>query len=442
MPLFLFDSKDSGICSPWLSNVLGHPRLKLPAATGIGCSMMNLFSKTTPKVDLAAFQSALDLASAQIVVPELGQNVFELGLVREVSEDKAGIVINAVLPTFGLKSEKEIAFKLKKAAIELAPAGVAVALNVYADVKPAAAQSLRREGVANVKNIVLVASGKGGVGKSTVASNLALALSKLGCQVGLLDADVYGPSLPTMFGVPKDIQIEGVPQGKDKDPLMMPVEREGLRLMSIGFLVDTDTPMVWRGPMIASASMQMFFNVAWGDLDYLIVDLPPGTGDIQLTISQRVVVAGSVVVSTPQDVALADVIRAKNMFEKVNIPILGVVENMSYFLCDGCDKRHAIFSHGGARKMASDLALPFLGEVPIELGVRECGDKGKPVVVAEPASASSKAFFDLAHEVASRLAKAAMKRDKDGDTSMPTIEISGAAPSTKPAKKKGLPILN
>ncbi len=378
---------------------------------------------------------ALLSAFSKIIVPEFNQDVVSLDLIRNVEMKDGKLVIELVMPTFALRSERDCALAVKKAAIEQSPHCPDVVLNVYADVKPATTQSICRENVADVKNVLLVASGKGGVGKSTVAANLAVALSRLGCRVGLLDADIYGPSIPLMFGIPKDTEVEGFSIKGSDETFMMPIEKHGIKLMSMGFLVDTESAMIWRGPMIASASMQMFLNVAWGDLDYLIVDLPPGTGDVQLTISQRVAIAGSVIVSTPQDVALADVVRAKAMFDKVNIPTLGVVENMSYFICDGCEKRHEIFTSGGARLAAQKLSLAFLAEIPLESAVRQGADEGTPVSVLQDKSLAGQAFQALAHEVATRLAKAALK---------PPVHTPTKASVLAPIKsvKKGLPVLS
>lgn len=372
---------------------------------------------------------------SQVLVPELDQDIISLKCLRDVRVVQKHMTVDLVLPTFALKSEKEVAFAAKKALLDCVPAGFDVTLNVFADVKPATEQSLNRPGVYDVRNIVLVASGKGGVGKSTVAANLALSLKSMGCRVGLLDADVYGPSVPTMFGVPDSEPVGGVQVAESKESYMVPIEREGIKLMSVGFLVDTNEAMIWRGPMIASASMQMFQNVVWGDLDYLIVDLPPGTGDIQLTISQRVRVAGAVIVSTPQQVALADVIRAKAMFDKVNIPILGVVENMSYFVCDSCTSRHEIFSNGGAKQIATTLSLPFLGELPLDPRVREGCDKGMTLAGLSASEPVKQAFEEVAHQVATRIAIMAEERVL---VDLPQIEI------TQPAKpnKTALPVLN
>lgn len=247
-------------------------------------------------------------------------------------------------------------------------------------------------GIAQVGRIIAVASGKGGVGKSTVAANLALGLAHLGLDVGLLDADIYGPSVPKLLGLNKKPEMEG--------SKLRPLEAFGIKAMSIGLLVETEAAMIWRGPMATSALMQMMTDVAWGPLDVLVLDMPPGTGDIQLTLAQRVPVSGAVIVSTPQDMALIDARKAVTMFQKVNVPILGVVENMSTFVCPECGNASHIFGHGGARDAASEIGVPFLGEVPLTMQVRECSDSGHPVVVCNPASTAGGAFLAIADEVA------------------------------------------
>lgn len=244
----------------------------------------------------------------------------------------------------------------------------------------------------NIKNLILVASGKGGVGKSTVATNLALALARLGHKVGLLDADVYGPSLPTMMG---EVEKPQASSGKR----IFPVEKYGLKMISMGYLVDPNVAMVWRGPMLAGAVTQFVSDVEWGELDYLIFDLPPGTGDVQLTLAQKFKVTGAVLVTTPQQVALDDVRRAKAMFDRVRIRTLGIVENMSYFVCNHCDTRHEIFASGGGEREAEAMELRFYGRVPLESAVRECGDAGTPIVLARPESASAIAFKKIAESL-------------------------------------------
>ncbi|QGM98730.1 Mrp/NBP35 family ATP-binding protein [Methylocystis parvus] len=253
----------------------------------------------------------------------------------------------------------------------------------------------QRKGLApaleHIRYIIVVASGKGGVGKSTTSANLALGLAAQGWKVGLLDADIYGPSAPRLFGLHDKPKVEN---GK-----LTPLEAYGVKIMSMGFLVDENVPMVWRGPMVAQALTQMLGDVLWGDLDALVVDMPPGTGDVQLTMAQQTPIAGAVIVSTPQDLALIDARRAVAMFQKVEAPILGIIENMSYFLCPHCGGRSEIFSHGGARHDAEQMGVPFLGEAPLDMKIRETSDSGKPVVGAEPDSPQAAVYLNLAAKV-------------------------------------------
>ena len=253
-----------------------------------------------------------------------------------------------------------------------------------------------KRGVPGIDAIIAVASGKGGVGKSTTAANLALGLSANGLRVGVLDADIYGPSMPRLLG------IRGRPQSAD-GKVLKPMENYGLKVMSMGFLVDEETPMIWRGPMVMSALTQMLREVDWGALDMLVVDMPPGTGDAQLTMAQSVPLAGAVIVSTPQDLALIDARKGLNMFKKVDVPLLGIVENMSYFVAPDTGKRYDIFGHGGAKNEAERLGVTFLGEVPIEMTIRETSDIGTPVVVSAPDGAAAKAYRDIAGKVWERL---------------------------------------
>ncbi|MBT8585339.1 iron-sulfur cluster carrier protein ApbC [Polynucleobacter paneuropaeus] len=263
-----------------------------------------------------------------------------------------------------------------------------------------------------VKNIIAVASGKGGVGKSTTAANLALALSAEGARVGILDADIYGPSLPMMLG------INGRPQTVEENTIE-PMEGHGLQASSIGFLVDQDSPMVWRGPMVTSALEQLLRQTRWRDLDYLIVDMPPGTGDIQLTLSQKVPVTGAVIVTTPQDIALLDARKGLKMFEKVGVPIIGIVENMSTYICPSCGHEEYVFGSGGGQKMCSDYSVDFLGSLPLNLSIREQSDAGCPTVVAEPNGAISQVYKQIARQVAIRIAGLA----KDMSSKFPNIVI-------------------
>jgi ATP-binding protein involved in chromosome partitioning len=264
----------------------------------------------------------------------------------------------------------------------------------------------------NVKNIIAVASGKGGVGKSTTAVNLALALAAEGASVGILDADIYGPSQPMMLGV------SGRPISVDNKS-MEPLEGHGVQVSSIGFLIDPDEPMVWRGPMVTQALHQLLEQTNWKDLDYLIVDMPPGTGDIQLTLAQKVPVTGAVIVTTPQDIALLDARKGVKMFEKVGIPILGVVENMSTHICSNCGHVEAIFGAGGGEKMSSDFNIEFLGKLPLQLSIREQTDSGKPTVVAEPEGQAAGIYKEIARKVAIKVAEQA----KDMSSKFPTIVV-------------------
>jgi ATP-binding protein involved in chromosome partitioning len=255
---------------------------------------------------------------------------------------------------------------------------------------PTQAQNTRL--LADIGAVVAVASGKGGVGKSTTAVNLALAFAEAGLRTGILDADIYGPSLPIMLGITEKPQS---PDGKR----LLPIEKFGLKCMSIGFLVAADTPMIWRGPMVMGALEQMMSDVEWGDLDMLVVDMPPGTGDAQLTMAQRVALAGAVIVSTPQDLALLDARKGLNMFRKVEVPVLGIVENMSYFLCPKCGERSEIFAHGGAARAAAEFGVPFLGEIPLDISIREGSDNARPVMVNAPDGPFAAAYRNIAGHI-------------------------------------------
>jgi ATP-binding protein involved in chromosome partitioning len=242
--------------------------------------------------------------------------------------------------------------------------------------------------IPGVKHVIAVSSGKGGVGKSTVAANLACALALTGAKVGLLDADIYGPNIPMMMGVEK--------APEQKDGKIVPAQSHGVKLISMGFFVPEDAAVVWRGPMVHTAIQQLFRDVLWGELDYLLIDLPPGTGDAQLTLTQLVPLSGAVTVTTPQEVALYDVRKGMMMFQKVNVPLLGIIENMSYFLCGHCNHRTDIFSHGGGERAAVKLGVPFLGNIPIDPAIRAGGDNGQPITIADPDSPQAKAFRDIA----------------------------------------------
>jgi len=257
------------------------------------------------------------------------------------------------------------------------------------------AEAPGKAAIPGVAHVVAVGSGKGGVGKSTLAVNLAVALAQDGARVGLIDADVYGPNVPVMLGVRE--------QPYQKDGKILPLTAHGLKVMSMGFLVDPETPVIWRGPMLHGVMQNFTRDVDWGTLDYLVIDMPPGTGDVQLSLAQQVPLSGAVIVATPQQVALDDAQKAIAMFQKLDVPVLGMVENMSYFVCPSCDARHEIFSNGGAQRKAEALGLPFLGAIPIHPSVRQAGDEGAPVLVTAPSSPEAEAFRAVARQVAARL---------------------------------------
>lgn len=339
----------------------------------------------------------------QVMDPILEKNLVEAGMVKDVQVENKRVRIGIELPTPAWEPKDLLDQDINAAVSELAgdrKVEIAWGSNVRASRPSSAGNNL----VPGARNIILFASGKGGVGKSTVATNVAAALANLGANVGLLDADIYGPSIPTMLGTHERPEVSG--------KKLIPLPRNGLKLMSIGFIVDPKEAMTWRGPMLNGALIQFMRDVEWGDLDYLVIDMPPGTGDVQLTIAQNVKVSGAVLVSTPQNVALADVMRGKAMFDRVDIPTLGVVENMSHFECTGCGAIHHIFHKGGAAQLAKDIDVPLLGEVPLEISTRESSDLGRPEVLVNPNSNASKVFFQVAKTLATKLAKRAANTPK------------------------------
>jgi ATP-binding protein involved in chromosome partitioning len=344
---------------------------------------------------------------SQIQDPDKGKDIVRQGLVKDLQVKgtrESGVVSFTLLfKDPGRAFAKEAERVCREALRGALGIGVRLQIQTDSEMVDLGADLIQSSGKRQqpklgrgVVNTIAVASGKGGVGKSTVAANLAVALANEGYDVGLLDADVYGPSVPTMFGVGPDEKPR-----VDKERKLVPLEKHGVKLLSMGFLVDPEKAVIWRGPMVSNAVRQFFGDVAWGDLDFLILDLPPGTGDIQLTIVQTVSLTGAVVVSTPQTVALADAQRGVAMFEQVNVPVLGIVENMAFFTPpDLPERRYHLFGEGGARRLSGTLGVPFLGEVPIEQQLREACDEGAPVAASAPESASAKAFGEIAREVA------------------------------------------
>ena len=330
--------------------------------------------------------------------PELHRDIVSLGMVKNLAVSNGKVAFTVELTTPACPLRESIETDCKRVLAEVPGVG-GVEIAFGAQVRGSKSGAGQTDLLPTVKNVVLVAAGKGGVGKSTVAANLAVALKMHGAATGLLDADIYGPSVPMLMGVkgePKKIEVNG--GYKIAPPLA-----HGLTVMSIGFFLDADQAVIWRGPMLGKALHQLMADVHWGDLDYLVVDMPPGTGDVQITFSQQLKVSGALLVATPQDVALADVIRAKSMFDKVMIPIVGIVENMSYFICDGCGKTHEIFSRGGAQRAAERFRIPYLGEIPITSALREGGDKGVPILVQDPKCETSKIFMEIAAKLAGQL---------------------------------------
>jgi len=342
--------------------------------------------------------------------PNTGRDFVTAKEVRKVAVSGADVTIDLALG-YPAKSQHEMLRKLVQDAVGVLPGVGRVSVNVTTKIVSHAVQRGVKL-VPGVKNIVAIASGKGGVGKSTTAVNLALALAAEGATVGVLDADIYGPSQPMMLG------ISGRPESTDGKTLE-PLEAYGIQAMSIGFMIDADTPMVWRGPMVTQALEQLLKDTNWREVDYLIVDMPPGTGDIQLTLAQKVPVTGAVIVTTPQDIALIDARKGLKMFEKVGVPIVGIVENMSIHLCSKCGHAEHIFGQGGAQKMCDDYKVPFLGGLPLDIRIREQADSGRPTVIADPDGKVAQIYLDIARKVAVSVAEKAA----DFSAKFPSIVI-------------------
>lgn len=353
---------------------------------------------------------AVKAALAQVIDPNTGKDLIASKSAKNIQLDGANVSLDVELG-YPAKSQLTMIHDLVVDAIGAVPGVDKVTANVgFKIVAHAVQRGVKLK--TNVKNIIAVASGKGGVGKSTTAVNLALALSAEGARVGILDADIYGPSQPMMMG------ISGKPETKDGKS-MEPLENHGLQVSSIGFMIDPDEPMVWRGPIVTQALQQLLDQTNWRDLDYLVIDMPPGTGDVQLTLSQKVPVTGAVIVTTPQDIALLDARKGLKMFEKVGIPILGIVENMSMHICSKCNHAEPVFGAGGGEKMCADFNVDFLGALPLTMSIREQADSGRPTVIAEPDGQVAAIYKEIARKVAVKVAEKA----KDMTSKFPSIVI-------------------
>jgi ATP-binding protein involved in chromosome partitioning len=353
-----------------------------------------------------ALQEKVIEALKTVKDPDLHKDIVSLGFVKNMKVESGNVSYDVELttPACPVKEQLKTECETKTQAIE---GVVKVDVNMTAVVR---SSQHNQPILTGVKNIIAVASGKGGVGKSTVSANLAIALKLTGAKVGLMDADIYGPSIPQMLGIP----ITSPKAGEDNK--FFPHEKYGMKVVSAGFLTKQGQPLMLRGPMLGGIIQQFLQNVEWGDLDYLVIDLPPGTGDVQLTLTQKAPISGAVVVTTPQEVSLIDADKGVKMFQQVKVPMLGIVENMSYFICDGCDKRHHIFRSGGGKTLAENFKIPFLEEIPIITEVAEGGDSGVPIIMSNPESPASIAYKQLAGKVAAQLSIQQAKEDKPETT--------------------------
>ena len=355
------------------------------------------------------------LTALRVVVdPDIRKDIVTLGFVKDLSVANGRVAFTIELTTPACPVKEQLREQATTAVRALG--GVSqVDVQLTAKVRSASAPETGRPPLPGVKNVIAVGAGKGGVGKTTVAVNLAVALAKCGGRVGLLDGDIYGPNIPLMLGLNTQLTTDG--------KQIVPAEKYGVQVVSIGFLTQDDAPIIWRGPMLHGAIQQFFREVAWRDLDYLIVDMPPGTGDVALSMSQTVPVVGSIVVTTPQQVSLADSRRAVKMYQKLNVPTIGIVENMSYYQCTNCHHDADIFGHGGGEKLAEELGVPFLGRLPVYQPIREGSDSGVPLVVAEPASPAARSFMTLAERAAAQVSIAAHKTAEANRGKIPLIPV-------------------
>jgi len=352
-------------------------------------------------------QSSVLTALKVVKDPDLQRDIVSLGFIKDLKIDGGRVAFTIELTTPACPVKDQLRDQARAAVMQL-PGVSAVDVQMSARVREAVGADGSRQSVPGVKNVIAVGAGKGGVGKTTVAVNLALALARCGGKVGLIDADIYGPNVPIMLGMKGQLTTDG--------KKIVPAEKYGLQVISMGFLTSDDAPIIWRGPMLHGALQQFFREVAWTTLDYLVVDLPPGTGDVALSLSQTVPVAGAIVVTTPQQVSLADTRRAVAMYRKLNIPTLGVVENMSYFVCTNCSHESDIFGRGGGEELATALGAPFVGRIPIYQPIREGSDAGVPLMISEPESPAGRAFMTVAERTAAQVSIASYNR--------PTIQLT------------------
>jgi len=351
---------------------------------------------------MALEQSGVLDALKVVVDPDLHKDIVSLGFIKDLNISAGTVSFSIELTTPACPVKDQMRDQARAAVLAL-PGVTGVNVNMTASVRSSGAGGEgARAPVEGVKNIIAVGAGKGGVGKTTVAVNLAIALSKAGSRVGIIDADIYGPNVPLMLGLKTQLTTDG--------QKILPAEKYGLQVISMGFMTADDAPIIWRGPMLHGALQQFFREVKWADLDYLIVDMPPGTGDVALTLGQTVPVTGAIVVTTPQQVSLADSRRAVAMYRKLNIPTLGIVENMSYFVCPNCSHESDIFGKSGGERMAEELKVPFLGGIPIYQPIREGGDSGIPLLIGDPDAPAAKAIVDVAARAAAQVSIAAYKQ--------------------------------
>jgi ATP-binding protein involved in chromosome partitioning len=350
---------------------------------------------------MAVEQAAVLDALKVVRDPDLQRDIVSLGFIKELAITGGDVTFTIELTTPACPVKDQMRDQARAAVLQI-PGVSRVDVRLSARVREAAGGDAARQPLPGVKNVLAVGAGKGGVGKTTLAVNLAISLAKSGSRVGMIDGDIYGPNVPIMLGLKTQLGTDG--------EKIVPAEKYGIQVISMGFLTQDDAPIIWRGPMLHGALQQFFREVRWTELDYLIVDMPPGTGDVALSLSQTVPVAGAIVVTTPQQVSLADTRRAVAMYRKLNIPTLGVIENMSYFICPGCERESDIFGTGGGEAMASSLGVPFLGRIPLYQPIREGGDTGVPLMISEPESPAARAIMSAAEQAAAQVSIASFAR--------------------------------